>query len=110
MEIQMQPVCGVCILDPAEKVELQDSAWRRGSYRMADGEIESHKESSTYLLKWKPIVCVANRTAEEEKAAVQEFFHIGMRVNVLQMVQEIPLQAAKLDAWSCKVLSALNAF
>ncbi|CAM4620496.1 unnamed protein product [Caretta caretta] len=32
----------------------------------------SHKESSTYLLKWKPIVCVANRTAEEEKAAVQE--------------------------------------
>ncbi|CAM5137955.1 unnamed protein product [Eretmochelys imbricata] len=122
MEIQMQPVCGVCILDPAEKVELQDSAWRRGSYRMADGEIdlrsdplsrtaevsnelpashkvrrlrleaaapyyydcqlqvevqwkkgkESHKVSSTYLLKWKPIVCVANRTAAEEKAAVQE--------------------------------------
>ncbi|EMP27491.1 Sentrin-specific protease 5 [Chelonia mydas] len=33
---------------------------------------ESHKESSTHLLKWKPIVCVANRTAAEEKAAVQE--------------------------------------
>lgn len=37
-------------------------------------------------------------------------FHIGMRVNVLQMVQQIPLQAAKLEAWSCKVLSALNAY
>ncbi|CAM2119336.1 unnamed protein product [Caretta caretta] len=42
------------------QVEVQ---WKKGK--------ESHKESSTYLLKWKPIVCVANRTAAEEKAAVQ---------------------------------------
>ncbi|XP_069474729.1 anosmin-1-like isoform X2 [Ambystoma mexicanum] len=30
-----------------------------------------HRESSTYLIKWKPVTCATNSTAEEERATVQ---------------------------------------